>query len=383
MLANGLIERVRAAVVEVGRGRDDAPERLRAELRARRVPHGHAVGELGPHVVEQQIRVKRQEPARALERAHVAVGAAHGLEVRLARARLLRGLVRLGRREEHGPGDEREEVVLGELWVRDAVVVLRRLVRRRCLELHGPAHVAGEGRGAAADGFRARHRELGPGGRPERIRRDAEVVEERAADEALDAHGLRLTAEAAHEPAVEVGPAADAVAVAIVGVGVGEDRLLGDLGDEADAEEGDRAPQREGVGAVVRGPPAVTAHRVVRQHAVDAALEVPLGAHALPDEEEVPVAPGGAAEDRLLVAGAAEGDVEVRPEAIGRCEAPKRHRLAAAEAGLLGLRRRGERGAEGSVDALGQRDGILTAGAEHEHQGQTASLHSSAPSRRV
>ena len=60
---------------------------------------------------------------------------------------------------------------------------------------------------------------------------DAEVIEQRAANEALDAHGLRLAAESSDEALVVVGAPADAVTVGVVRIFVGEDRVLVEFGD--------------------------------------------------------------------------------------------------------------------------------------------------------
>ncbi len=297
----------------------------------------------------------------------MAAGAVGLDEERLAGFGLGRRLVRLGRREEHRPAHQIEEVLDAELGVGHAVVV-------------GGADARGDGglrvRAAADERVPARARLLGDLGRHrkgggelrrERVGGDAQVVEERPADEALDGDGLRLAAEAAHEAALVVGPTADAVAVGVVRIGVLQDHLVRQLGDQADAEEGNRVSGREVVGALGRGE-AAAVDGVLREHAVDAEVDAGAVREGLADEQEVAVVGTGATEDRLLVVtGGAEGDVEGRAETIGRLEAPGGHLLAAGEGlELLGGRAR-HRLAHRGVDVLG---GLRVAGAPGERQGE-------------
>lgn len=233
----------------------------------------------------------------------------------------------------------------------------------------------------------------------ERVAGDAQVVEERTSDEALDAHRLRLATEATDEAAIEVGPAADAVTVAIVGIGVSQDALLLDLGQRADAEERDRVAVGQAVGrgvfsAAHRDPVLGTAsrrdthlleHRSVgchacarghwrrlelelRQHAVDAEIGSAAIWKALPDQQEVSIARRATSQHRPLVTARARRDVEVRAESVGGGELDLRDLLAARKRFELRVGRVRNRLTELTEDVVGDRR--ITTGTTGESEGE-------------
>ena len=80
------------------------------------------------------------------------------------------------------------------------------LDRRHFVGAASLASIAGDGQGGAL--------RVGQG-----VWRDAEMVEQRAADKALDGRRLTLATESADEAGLEIGAAADAVAVGVGGIG--------------------------------------------------------------------------------------------------------------------------------------------------------------------
>ena len=66
------------------------------------------------------------------------------------------------------------------------------------------------------------------------------MIEQGAANEALDGDRLRLSSEAADEAGVEIGASADAVSVGVIGVGESEDGVFFQLGYQTDSEERNR-----------------------------------------------------------------------------------------------------------------------------------------------
>ncbi len=234
-------DRAGPTVVEVRPHRGQAPQGLGTELRAGGNALDQSVGEICAHVVEEQVRVDGEWASRALDAGGVARAAPDVIEDRGAAHPLLPGRLDLGSRQQHRKADEIEQVLTAQLGVRDTVPVGQRPVGGSRLDER-----LDRGRGGGRL-CRAIHRKgclLGVG---ERLGRDPQVVEQRAADEPLDRHRLRLAPETAHETAIEVRPAADPITVFVVGVGPGQDLFPGDLGEQAHAEERDRVSLRHDV----------------------------------------------------------------------------------------------------------------------------------------
>ncbi len=353
VMEDRLFDRGCAPIVQVGADGGQPPERLRAEFGARGFLHLDPVGQLRAHVVKEEIRVDRDRASRPLQARGVAVGASDAVEDRHP-ALASRRDVELGHRHQHGEADEIEEVVGRQLGVGHTVVVDERHRGRRRLGVtrEGVGHE--EERALAAPG--AVHRERRLLLFAERVGRDAEVIEERSSDEALDRDGLSLHPEAADEALIVVRSPADPITVEVVGIGAGEDLLLVELGDEPHAEEGDRVPLSEGVGVLRHGGPGVVllAVGIDADHAAgvvgrDGRGEGPVGEHAA-TEEEVPIETGAPADHRALVTAGAEGDVERRAQPIREGEATFGDLASTLEGLPLLGRRVGNDGAEGTRD---------------------------------
>jgi hypothetical protein len=298
------VERAGAPVVQVRRRRRHAPQRLGAELAAGRLAHAHAVGEIGPQVVQEQVGVGGDRPPRPAQAGGVAVVASELVKQPVPALGHGRERLRRRRRGQHREAHEIEQVLPGQLRIGGRVFVGQRRVRRGGLrDVHQPPQRLGGRRAAArVDG------EPGALLVRQRVRRDAGVVLQRPPDEALDRHRLGLHAEPSDEPAVVVRPAADAVAVAVVGVGAGQDLGLRQLCEQAHAEERDGVALREPVrGVRDRGPAVLSlpvmidskdAFRVTGRQR----REVPAGRVDHRGQVEVPIQAGRAADDWLLVA---------------------------------------------------------------------------------
>ena len=206
--------------MKVGGGLPDSPQGRRAEL-ARlgiRLRHVEPVG-VGD-IVQQEIREGGYRTLVAVQRADMTAGAAGIVEVvfslvdSLSKARIVRERSR--RRSQVGAEeDEIYEVLVSKLRVADRIGV----------DLYSEI-------------------------RQEAVYCDAHLVDERVGAEIGKAGNARLVTESS-DPAIDhEGPAGDPVAVGVFRVGVGQDDLVGELRDEAHAEEGDGVAGREVVGAL-------------------------------------------------------------------------------------------------------------------------------------
>src|SRR5205085_154180 len=306
------------SIMEEGLGVAQIEQRLRAEVLGGRYAEAD-VGELRPHVVEQQVGVRgefaaRQRPDGARSGAELGdvAGGAADLREQVAPAAPVLAELRGGRRAQEAHEVVREvDRVLGDLGIGDGIdarwnrlaadAFLCRLLRI------GHAYFRGKGAGI----------ELPEGG----------------------AQGL--AAEPA-DPAVQRASrtSADAVMVSVVGVGVGQDLGIGNEIEQAAAEHDGRGAMRAG-GRRRRDRLAVDAERLLqggggvqlrhRSTFFDQRV-AGRGVEGGGVELDFVAAP---ARHRILVALAAPGRIEERPESGRGGERAVEDGLAAGEAVAL------------------------------------------------
>ena len=123
MVANGLVDRVGTPVVKVGADRCETPERLRAKLTSTCKTHGDAIRKLFAHVVQEQVRVQRNETAGTFECADVAADTTDLIKKLLANLCLVVARVGLRSCKEHGELDDVEKIFFGQLRIGNAIGV--------------------------------------------------------------------------------------------------------------------------------------------------------------------------------------------------------------------------------------------------------------------